>query len=212
MTDQTKEEITNDAPETPGVAPAEHAADGEAQAAAGSPDARLDELNDRLLRTLAEMENLRQRTRREVEEARRYAVTGFARELLDIADNLSRALGTVPPEARGRHEFLDNLIAGIEMTERALLAVFERHQIRKVLPERGERFDHKLHQAMFELPTDELPPGTVAEVMAPGYVITDRLLRPAMVGVAKAPSQAAGTEGSAAGNAAEERERPPGPS
>jgi molecular chaperone GrpE len=192
MTDHTQDEkIMDDAPETPGVAPAEPVADGEAAAAAAAPDARVEELNDRLLRTLAEMENLRQRTRREVEEAQRYAVTGFARELLEISDNLSRALAAVPPEARDKDPFLENLIAGIEMTERALLAVFERHQVRKVLPERGARFDHKLHQAMFEVPTEELPPGTIAEVLTPGYVIADRLLRPAMVGVAKAPPQGA---------------------
>jgi molecular chaperone GrpE len=142
------------------------------------------ELKDRLLRSLADMENLRQRTRREVEEAQTYAVTRFARDLLDVADNLRRAIESVPAE--GQSEAERSLVSGVELTERTLLAAFERNKIRKVVPDRGERFDHKLHQAMFELPTSELPPGTVAEVMAPGYLIGERLLRAAMVGVAKA--------------------------
>lgn len=147
----------------------------------------LAEVKDRLLRSLAETENVRRQKERDVEEARRYAVTGFARGLLEISDNLARALQSVPAEAREQDGFLKNLVLGVEMTERSLLALFERHQIKKIMPERGERFDHNRHQAMFEMPTAELPPGTVAEVMQAGYVIADRLLRPAMVGVAKAP-------------------------
>ncbi|HMR33776.1 MAG TPA: nucleotide exchange factor GrpE [Geminicoccaceae bacterium] len=147
-------------------------------------EAEIAELKDRLLRTLADMENLRQRTRREVEEAQTFAVTRFARDLLEVADNLRRAVESAPKGAAS--EPVRNLVAGVEMTEQSLLSVLERHKVRKVVPARGERFDHKLHQAMFELPTAELPPGTVAEVMAPGYVIGDRLLRAAMVGVAKA--------------------------
>jgi molecular chaperone GrpE len=192
MTDETNKDHIEDM-----LAEAAAPDDGQPAAEAEGEDPRLAELNDRLLRTLAEMENLRQRTRREVEEARKYAVTGFARELLDIADNLSRALASVPAEARGRDQFLENLVAGVEMTERALLASFERNQIQKVNPARGERFDHRLHQAMFELPTDAVPAGTIAEVMAPGYVIADRLLRPAMVGVAKSPP---GSSGGVAGS------------
>jgi molecular chaperone GrpE len=181
-------EKPNDAAPKPAEA---KAAEVPPPAAETEPDAAAEiaELKDRLLRTLAEMENLRQRTRREVEEAQKYAVTAFARDMLEIADNLRRALGSVPAEAR-EAEAMRNLLAGVEMTERALLAAFEKHKIRKVTPERGERFDHNLHQAMFELPTDELPAGTVAEVMTPGYVIADRLLRAAMVGVAKAPPPA----------------------
>jgi molecular chaperone GrpE len=149
------------------------------------PAAEAAELKDRLLRTLADMENLRQRTRRDVEEAQTYAVTRFARDLLEVADNLRRAIESAPEGEQA--EGVRNLVAGVEMTERALLSVFERHKIRKIRPERGERFDHKLHQAMFEVPTEELPAGAVAEVMAPGYVLADRLLRAALVGVAKAP-------------------------
>jgi molecular chaperone GrpE len=171
---------------------------GETETAA-EPDAaaaEIAELKDRLLRTLADMENLRQRTRREIEDAQRYAVTGFARDMLEIADNLRRALESASLSGEPS-EPMRNLLAGVEMTERALLAAFEKQKIRKITPERGERFDHKLHQAMFELPTAELAPGTVAEVMAPGYVIADRLLRAAMVGVAKAlpePAAAGGDE------------------
>lgn len=151
----------------------------------GAPDEAA-ELRDRLLRTLAEMENLRSRTAREVEEARRYAATGFARDLLDVADNLRRALASVPPEEREGSGFVKNLVLGVEMTERALLGTFDKHRVRRIEPEKGERFDPNLHQAMLEVPTDQHPPGTIAEVMQAGYVIADRLLRPALVGVAKA--------------------------
>lgn len=176
-------------------APLAEAAASEAPPTAQPAEAELAEVKDRLLRTLAEMENLRQRTRREVDEAQTYAVTRFARELLEVADNLRRAIESVPegelPEA------VRNLVAGVEMTEKALLATFERHKIRKVQPARGERFDHKLHQAMFEVPTAEIASGTIAEVLTPGYVIGDRLLRAAMVGVAKAPPPAAASDAAA---------------
>jgi molecular chaperone GrpE len=171
--------------------------DGQAAAAAArSPEEEAAELRDRLLRTLAEMENLRARTAREVEEARKYAVTGFARDLLDAADNLRRALASVPAEGReaagaGGGDLLRNLLLGVEMTEKTLLGAFEKHRIRRVEPQRGDRFDPNLHQAMFEVPTDAQAPGTVAEVVQAGYVIADRLLRPALVGVAKAGAQAA---------------------
>jgi molecular chaperone GrpE len=171
--------------------------DAAAAAAARSPEEEAAELRDRLLRTLAEMENLRARTAREIDDARKYAVTGFARDLLDAADNLRRALASVPAEGReAGGDLLKNLLLGVEMTERTLLSTFEKHRIRRVEPRRGDRFDPNLHQAMFEVPTDAQPPGTVAEVVQAGYVIADRLLRPALVGVAKAgaaaPQQQAG--------------------
>lgn len=175
------------------------ATDGEAAtrepAADEAADATADEvaeLKDRVLRTLAEMENLRRRTQRDVEEARKFAVTGFARDLLEVVDNLGRALASVPPEAREQSEFMKNLVLGVEMTERSLLAAFEKHQVRRIEPKKGDRFDHNLHQAMFEVPTTELASGTVAEVIQAGYVIADRLLRPALVGVAKAAPQSNG--------------------
>ena len=172
------------------------ASTGEAQLegaeAAGLAQEDVAELKDRLLRTLAEMENLRRRTQRDVEEARKFAVTGFARDLLEVVDNLGRALASVPPEARQQSEFMKNLVLGVEMTERSLLNAFEKHQVRRVEPKTGEKFDHKLHQAMFEVPTTELPPGTIAEVIQAGYVIADRLLRPALVGVAKSAAPTGG--------------------
>jgi molecular chaperone GrpE len=213
MTDETRKNEAADAAETnarPQGPPSPGAANGNgpalgqgagemAQAPQPTPAEELAETRDRLLRTLADMENLRRRTARELDEARRYAVTGFARGLLEVADNLSRALASVPPEMRDRDEFIKNLVAGIELTERSLMALFEKHEIRKVDPARGDRFDHNVQQAMFEVPTSELPAGSVAEVLQPGYVIADRLLRPAMVGVAKAPPGPAPAEASGEG-------------
>ena len=172
----------------------------------GQPEAAVDEaaeLRDRLLRTLAEMENLRARTAREIDDARKYAVTGFARDLLDTADNLRRALASVPAEGReAGGDLLKNLLLGVEVTERTLLGAFEKHRIRRVEPQRGERFDPALHQAMFEVPTDQVPPGTVAEVMQAGYVLAERLLRPALVGVAKAAASAGAAPASSSGGPA----------
>jgi molecular chaperone GrpE len=155
--------------------------------------AELEVTKERLLRALAETENLRRRAAREVEEAHKYAITGFARELLEVADNLSRALESIPPRAREEIDFVRNLADGVGITEKSLLASFERHQIAKVEPELGSRFDHNRQQAMLEIETADYPPGTVAQVMQPGYVIADRLLRPALVGVAKPPRARAAT-------------------
>jgi molecular chaperone GrpE len=146
-------------------------------------EAELADTKDRLLRALAETENVRRRTQREREDAVRYAAAGFARDLLAAADNLRRALDTLP-EAEAPDERTRGLIAGVAATERELLAVFERHGIRRIDPN-GERFDHNLHQAIFEAENSGRPGGTVVEVLQPGYVLHDRLLRPAMVGVAK---------------------------
>lgn len=176
--------------------PAGEAVEGETREA--QLEAELAETKDRLLRTLAEMENLRRRTERELDDARKYAISNFAREMLDVADNLSRALESIPSKARQNIELIKNLAEGVEMTEKTLLGSFERHHIVKLTPEPGEKFDHNRHQAMFEVETDQHPPGTIAQVLQPGYMIADRLLRPVMVGVAKAPaagSQAEGTQG-----------------
>jgi molecular chaperone GrpE len=154
-------------------------------------EAELADTKERLLRALAETENLRRRSARELEEAHKYAIGGFARELLEVADNLSRALEAVPPRARDEIDFVRNLADGVAMTEKALLACFERHKIAKVSPEVGAKFDHNRHQAMFEVETAEQAPGTVAQVLQPGYTIAERLLRPALVGVAKPPARAA---------------------
>jgi molecular chaperone GrpE len=178
---------------------AEPAEAQEPAARAAELEAELGATKDRLLRALAESENLRRRTERELEERRKYAITGFARELLEVADNLGRALQTIPESARGDIGFVQNLAEGIEMTEKALLASFERHQIAKVEPAPGDRFDHNRHQAMYEVETDQHAPGSIAQVLQPGYTIADRLLRPALVGVAKSPG--AGDGGSGAGQA-----------
>lgn len=143
-------------------------------------------LKDRLMRLAAEMENLRKRTEREKAEATLYAATNFARDLLSVADNLGRALAAVPPEARAADdEVTKNLLAGVEVTERELLNSFQRHGIRKIETV-GQKFDPHMHQAIFEVPTKEHPPGTVVQEMQAGFAIGERCLRPAMVGVAKA--------------------------
>jgi len=165
-------------------------APGEAEPTGGSADDRLVALEaeladqkDRLLRALAETENVRRRTQREREDASKYAVSGFAKDLLSAADNLRRALESLP-ESEVRDERTRNLLAGVAATERELLSVFERHGIKRIDPQ-GERFDHNFHQAIFEAERPDEPSGTIVEVLQPGYVIHDRLLRPAMVGVAK---------------------------
>jgi molecular chaperone GrpE len=146
-------------------------------------EAELAEQKDRLLRALAETENVRRRAQREREDASKYAVTGFAKDLLSAADNLRRALESLP-EGEVRDERTRSLLDGVAATERELLSVFERHGIRRIDPQ-GEPFDHNFHQAIFEAERPDQPSGTVVEVLQPGYVLHDRLLRPAMVGVAK---------------------------
>jgi molecular chaperone GrpE len=152
-------------------------------------EAKVAEQQDRLLRALAEAENTRRRTQREREEATKYAISGFAKDLLSAADNLHRALDSLP-EAEVRDERTRSLLAGVAATERELLSVFERHGIRRIDPI-GERFDHNFHQAIFETERSDEPPGTIVEVLQPCYVLHDRLLRPAMVGVAKPPGKQA---------------------
>ncbi len=145
------------------------------------------DLKDRLLRAVAETENLRRRSDREKADAANYAMTAFARDLLGVSDNLRRALDSVPADT----ELSDNaktLVEGIEMTERELLNMLERHNIRKIDP-MGEKFSHDLHQALFEIPDTGEEDGTIVQVMQVGYKIKDRLLRPAMVGVAKGSKQ-----------------------
>jgi len=165
----------------PGV-PGEDAPAADALAASQAEAAAL---KDQLLRALAETENVRRRAQRDREEAGKYAITAFARELVGVADNLRRAITAIPPEALANDEALKNLAAGVELTERQLLTAFERFQLRKIEP-LGEKFDSNLHQAMFELPAEGQPTGTVLQVLQPGYVLHDRLIRPAMVAVAKA--------------------------
>jgi molecular chaperone GrpE len=146
------------------------------------------QLRDKLLRGLADMENLRKRLEREKAEATLYAASNFARDLLSVADNFSRALAAVTPEQRAAaDEMSSNLLAGIEVTERELTNVLERHGIRRI-DALGQKFDPHMHQAMFEVPTADHPAGTVVQVMQNGYAIGTRCLRPALVGVSKAPA------------------------
>lgn len=154
------------------------------------PEQEIADLKDKLLRALADVENTRRQKEREVDEARRYAVTRFARDLLDVADNLRRALA-VPAAAADENPALKNLLTGVEMTERSLQGVLERHQVKRIEPQLGEKLDPNRHQAMFEVPKPDGVPGTIAEVVQAGYLIADRLLRPAMVGVVARPAEAA---------------------
>jgi molecular chaperone GrpE len=144
-----------------------------------------EELKDRALRLAAEMENLRRRTARDVHDARSYAISNFARDMLSVSDNLRRALEAIPADVKAAGDAgFKALIEGVELTERSMLAALERHGVKKLQPE-GEKFDPNFHQAMFEVPNTEVPANTVVQVVQPGYSIGDRVLRPAMVGVSK---------------------------
>lgn len=154
--------------------------------------AERDDLKDKYLRLAAEMDNLRRRTARDVRDARSYSVSNFARDMLAVSDNLRRALDAIPVEALEAGEAgLKALTEGVEMTERSMLSALERHGVKKITPT-GQKFDPNFHQAMFEVPNPDVPNNTVVEVVQDGFVIGDRVLRPAMVGVAKGgPKQAA---------------------
>ncbi|MCH8137685.1 MAG: nucleotide exchange factor GrpE [Proteobacteria bacterium] len=170
-----------------GEAPAEPAEPAEAEPAPDPKaelEAQIADLTDRFARAVAELENYRRRAEREREDVAKYAISNFARDMLAVADSLGLALASISAEVRSEDKNLDNLAAGVELTERGLMAAFERHGITKVDP-MGERFNHDLHQAMFEIEDKEKPAGTIVEVMQAGYVLKDRLLRPAMVGVTK---------------------------
>lgn len=145
--------------------------------------AEIAELKDKVLRAMAEVENMRRRASREKEDALNYAVTKFARDMLAVSDNLRRAIDSIPAQAR-EQEDVKHVLAGIELTESELLNTFEKHKIKKIDAE-GQKFDPNQHQAMFEVENPAVEPGTVLQVVQTGYAIADRLLRPAMVGVAK---------------------------
>src|SRR5689334_11062224 len=150
------------------------------------------EFKDKLLRTLAEMENLRKRTEREVLDARVYGIAGFARDVLAVADNMHRALEAIGPDLRDAADpKVKALIEGVELTERELMKILEKNGVQKFSPQ-SEKFDPNFHQAMYEVPTSDQPPGQVAQVIQAGYMIGDRVLRPALVAVskAKAPTSA----------------------
>ena len=143
------------------------------------------ELKDRALRALADVENMRRRAEREAADARTYAVTAFARDLLSVTDNFARALDSLPAETREAADgALKAFIEGVELTGRELHAALGRHGVKKLEPQ-GEKFDPNFHQAMFEAPDEALPAGTVTQVVQSGWKIGDRVLRPALVGVSK---------------------------
>ena len=175
------------APQTPDAPDTEEAADE--QAAPDGPDvetlrAEIAELNDKLLRALAETENMRRRSERDREEASKYAIANFARDMLTVGDTLRRALGSVDMDARKENAVIEQMMVGLEMNEREIHNTFERFGI-KAIEAMGEKFDHNWHEAMFEIDDATKPAGTVVQVVETGYVLKDRLLRPAKVGVSK---------------------------
>ena len=194
MTDPTAR-ADEAAPETPEAAPQVDPMAALAKEAA--------DMKDRLLRTLAEMENLRRRTEKEVADARTYGVTSFARDILAVADNMERALKALDDEIRAKADAgVKALLDGVELTERELIKVMEKHGVRRLEPA-GQKFDPNLHQAMLEVPDPSVPSGTVVQVMQPGYTIGERVLRPALVGVAKGGPKAPPGEAPANDNSGE---------
>ena len=152
-----------------------------------------DDLKDQALRAMAEVENMRRRTERELSQARRYGHANFARDLLAAIDNLKRAVDVLPEDRSGLDANMTNLVVGVEMIHQEITSVLERHGITMINPE-GEKFDYDKHQAMFEVPTNDVDPGMVVQVAQNGWMLQDRLLTPAMVGVSKPADDAETTE------------------
>lgn len=193
--DGSVEAEVTDRPEPADAAPAEAAPDRTAEF-----EAALMEMRDRLLRAHADMENLRRRTEREVQDARRYANASFARDLLGVADNLRRAIdaasaGEDELDAADADPALAALLEGVQLTEREFAKALEKNGVTRIDP-KGQLFDPHRHEAVFEAPDESVPSGTVVQVMQEGYLIGDRILRPAMVGVARGgPKPGAATPG-----------------
>ena len=187
----TDDKMENGAPE----AEAQQIETGESlEEALAAARAEAAQMKDQALRAMAEAENTRKRAQRDREDAQKYGITNFAREMLTVADNLRRALEAIPAETLQNDEALKTLYDGVAATERQLEAALGKQQIQRIWPE-GERFDSNFHQAMFEVPDSGKPAGTVVQVLQAGYKIHDRLLRPALVGVAKGGSAAANDAG-----------------
>jgi len=207
MTDQDRQSEDGAKPDTEGEAVVSKPYVMPDDPEPGSAEAltiELAEARDKTLRVLAEMENLRKRTAREVSDARIYGVTGFARDVLDLADNLRRAVDAVPAEARAAAEQgLIALIEGVELTERSLHTTLEKYGVKQFDP-KGEKFDPNFQQAMYEIPDASVAPGTVVQVIQTGYMIGERVLRAAMVGVARAVPVAAPAEAAASEAPAED--------
>jgi molecular chaperone GrpE len=186
--------VDNDGAEQRAESGPAHVADLER--ALADANTKVAELKDQTLRALAETENVRRRVQRDRDEALKFATTGLAKDLLPVADNLRRALEAIPKDALEKDEALRNFATGVEMTERLLLAALDRHQVKRI-EALGQKFDSNLHQAMFEVPGSGQPTGTVVQVLEAGYTIHDRLLRPALVGIAKAEAAPSGGNGTA---------------
>jgi molecular chaperone GrpE len=169
-------------PETPAQAAPENETIASLIASMTAIEAEKNELKERLLRALADTENLRRRAEKDVQDARLYGITAFAKDMVNVADNLRRAMESLPEGSVP--EGFQPLTEGLDLTERDLLKTLERHGIRKIEP-RGEKFDPHAHQAMFEAPNPDIPNGYVMEVIQPGFSIGERILRPALVGVAR---------------------------
>lgn len=189
--DPAQDQTFSAAPDSAAPAGATPAAEPDPFAVLEKLNAENTELKDRVLRTLAEMENLRRRTEKEVADARAYGVTNFARDMLGFADNLNRALDSVPAEAREADGPLKSLVEGLELTERDFISRLARHGVKKLEP-KGQKFDPNMHEALFEMPDPSVPNGTVAQVVEDGYSIGERCLRPAKVGVARGGPKAEG--------------------
>lgn len=174
------------------TAPAEESAPAAPAADTSALEAELAATKDQMMRALAEVENIRRRSAKEREDAAKFAATGFAKDMLDIADNLRRALDAMPTDLLDSEPRLKNLVDGIEATERTLLKNFEKHGIKKIEP-LDEIFNPNFHEVMFEAPVPGKPAGTVMQVLEAGYVLNDRLLRPARVGVVKDDGQGTGS-------------------
>ena len=191
MSDKDRQEQTTQQETAEAVAEEQQAEAAEDGAGVAAPEDELErlraenaELKDKYLRALADMESLRRRLLKEKEEAVKYAAADFARDMLNVCDNLSRAIESVPEEQKGQHELLDRLLEGVEMTLKDMLATFERHNIRRI-PSHGEKFDPNVHEAMFEVEAGPEDAGKVVQVIQEGYTHHDRVLRPARVGVAR---------------------------
>jgi len=185
MTDKTARHTARPQEEEASRAPAAASEQAAAPQLSTALEREHAETKDRLLRALAEMENLRKRADREIADSRLYSLTSFARDLLVVADNMRRALDAITPELRSSAEGgVKALIEGVELTERELLKALEKNGVRQFTPQ-GEKFDPNVHQAMFEIPDATVPAGSVVQVMQPGYMLGDRVLRPALVGVSK---------------------------
>jgi molecular chaperone GrpE len=192
MSEKHEAETPADDAETPEV---ETDAAEAADSAEPTVEEQLAKAKDQLLRALAETENTRKRAARDVKDAREYAIAGFARDMLDVADNFARALESVDAEARANAEpALATLLEGVELTEKRLLSSLERHGVKKVDPAPGEPLDPNRHQAAAQVPADQ-PKGSIAHVMQPGYVIGERTLRAAMVVVSSGPAEGAAPTG-----------------